>query len=151
MKIKEIMTKIVISLSPDTTAKDALEQLQKASISGLPVLDSEGRLVGMFTEKNIIAHILPSYVEKVGRFIYEENPKVTRKKFAELSTIKVSQLMRTEVVTATEDTSLCEAAKTMIVKSARRLPVLDKDKKVVGVVARCDIIRAFQKEAASAV
>jgi len=147
MKVKEIMTKDVVSIKPDDNAQDALALLFKMQISGLPVIDTQGKLVGMFTEKDVLSYILPSYIEKVGRFIYEENPKSTKKKFAELSKIKVSQLMRKLVVTTTEDTTLCEVARVMLTQKARRIPVLDKTGKVAGIVARCDIVSALAKEA----
>lgn len=147
MKIKEIMTTNVSSISPDANVIEALELLQKKEISGLPVIDANEKLVGMFTEKDILSYILPSYIEKVGRFIYEENPKGIKKKFMELSSIKVSQIMRKEVVITTEDTTLCEVARIMLTQKARRIPVLDESGKVVGIVARCDILKAMAKEA----
>jgi CBS domain-containing protein len=61
MKVKEIMTKELVSIKPDDNAKDALDILFKMQISGLPVIDTQGRLVGMFTEKDILKQILPSY------------------------------------------------------------------------------------------
>lgn len=146
MKVKEIMVKDVASISPETVAHEALDLLEKMQISGLPVIDENGKLVGMFTEKDILSYMLPSYIGKVGGFIYEENPKSTRKKFMELNKIKVSQLMRKDVVTTTEDTTICEAARVMLTQKARRLPVVDKMDKVVGIVARCDILNAFAKE-----
>lgn len=147
MKIKEIMTREVVSVKPEDNVKDALLFLFKRQISGLPVIDAEGKLVGMFTEKEALSYVLPSYIEKVGRFIYEENPKSSKKKFMELNNLKVAQLMRREVVTTTEDTTLCEAARVMLTQKARRLPVLDKSGKVVGIVARGDILIALGKEA----
>jgi CBS domain-containing protein len=116
-------------------------------ISGLPVIDEEGKLKGMFTEKDVLSYTLPSYIEKVGRFIYEENPKSTKKKFTQLSNIKVGQLMRREVVTTTEDTTLCEVARVMLTQKARRLPVIDKSGNVVGIIARGDVLKAFAREA----
>jgi len=151
MKVKEIMVKDVTSISPETGVDEALDLLQKMQISGLPVIDENGKLVGMFTEKDILSYILPSYIEKVGRFIYEENPKSTKKKFMELSKIKVRQLMRRDVVTATEDTTLCEVARVMLTQKARRIPVVDKSGKVVGIVARCDILKVFAKEAGKSI
>jgi len=149
MKIREIMTKEVKSISPDATAQEVLDLLGKLEISGLPVIDDKNKLAGMFTEKNILSYILPSYIEKVGRFVYEENPKTTKKKFAQLSKIKVSQLIRREVITTSEDTTLCEVARLMLTQKARRIPVVDKNGRVVGIVARADILKAFAKEAAS--
>jgi len=146
MKVKEIMIKAVTSVLPEANAQEALSLLQKMQISGLPVIDAQAKLVGMFTEKDVLSYILPSYIEKVGRFIYEESPKSTKKKFAELSKTKVAQLMRKQVVTTTEDTTLCEVARVMLTQKARRLPVLDKSGKVIGIVARCDILSALAKE-----
>jgi predicted transcriptional regulator len=146
MKIKEIMTKDVTSLSPDDSAKEALDLLFKMQISGLPVIDNDEKLVGMFTEKDVLTYLLPSYVEKVGRFIYEQNPKATKKKFAGLNKVKVSQLMRKDVITTSEDSGLCEVAKIILTQKARRIVVVDKSGKVLGIVAREDVLKAFAKE-----
>lgn len=148
MKVKEIMTRDVTNVLPETNAQEALNLLQKMQISGLPVIDTQAKLVGMLTEKEVLSYILPTYIEKVGMFVYQENPKSTKRKFAELSKIKVSQLMRELVVTTTEDATLCEVARIMLTQKVRRLPVLDKSGKVVGIVARCDILSALEKEAA---
>jgi predicted transcriptional regulator len=143
------MTKEVNSIKPDDSAQQGLEALFKMQISGLPVIDEQGKLVGMFTEKDILKHILPSYVEKVGRFIYDENPKSIRKKFSGLKDLKVSHLMRRDVVSISEEVTLCEVARLMLTQKARRLPVLDKAGRVVGIVAREDILRSLAREAES--
>jgi CBS domain-containing protein len=146
MKIKEVMVRDVVSIKPQENAYAAWEILTNMQISGLPVINEEGKLVGMFTEKEILAHMLPSYIEKVGKFIYKENPKSTRKKFLEFKTMSVSQLMRREVVTTTEDATLCEVARIMLTQKARRMPVVDKSGTVVGMIARCDVLKALAGE-----
>lgn len=147
MKVKEIMNSEVISLNPEDNAKEALNILFKRQISGLPVIDAQAKLVGMFTEKDILAYTLPSYIETVGRFIYEENPKSVKRKFMELDKIKVMQIMRKDVVTLTEDTTLCEVARVMLTQKVRRIVVVDIAGKVTGIVARYDVLRALAKEA----
>lgn len=147
MKVREIMKREVVSIKPQDNALEALKQLFKMKISGLPVVDEQGKLQGMFTEKEVLSYVLPSYIEKVGSFVYEENPKAARKKFSELSAITVSQLMRKEVITVGEETTLSEAARIMLTKKARRLPVIDKSGRVVGIVARCDVVESLAKEA----
>ncbi len=147
MRVKEIMIKDAVSVNPDDNIEEALTRLFEMQISGLPVIDAQGKLIGMFTEKEVLSYILPSYIEKVGRFIYEENPKSTRKKLQELTKMKVRQLMRRDVVTTAENTTLCEVARIMLTQRARRLPVIDKTGKVVGIIARCDILKAMAKEA----
>jgi len=146
MKIKEIMEKELISLSKDTKIKDAFLKLLKMHISGLPVLDENSKLLGMFTEKDILKAILPGYLDKVGRFVYEANPKIVKKKLLEIQDLTVGELMRHEVVTVDEDTTLCEVAHLMLTQNVRRIPILNKEKKVVGIVAREDILREFAKE-----
>jgi len=148
MKVKEIMTKEVTSVSPETDVKKALNLLLTMGISGLPVIDDKGRLLGMFTEKDILRNILPSYIEKVGRFIYQENLKSIKNKFEGLAKLTVSQLMRKDVITVDENTNLCEVAHLMLTQKVRRIPVLDeKEKKVAGIVAREDVVKAYAREA----
>lgn len=147
MRVKEIMAKDVVSIKPDNNAKEALTLLFKMQISGLPVIDTQGRLVGMFTEKDILTAILPSYIEKVGRFVYEENPKSIKKKFEGLVNLTVSQLMRKDVVTVDENASLCEVAHLILTQKVRRIPVLNKEKRVVGIIVREDIVKAYAREA----
>lgn len=147
MKVKEIMSKDVISIGPDNKVKDALNLLFKLKISGLPVINTKGKLVGMFTEKDILSNILPSYIDRVGGFIYEENPKSINKKIHDLGKLTVSEIMRKEVVSIDEDTSLCEVARLMLTQKIRRIPIIDKEKKVMGIVAREDIVKAYVKEA----
>lgn len=146
MKVREVMSRQVTALKPEDNARQALNLLFEKEISGLPVIDAEGRLAGMFTEKEVLSYILPSYIAQVGRFIYEENPKSTKKKILELNNMQVQQIMRKEVVTIGEDATLCEVARIMLTKKARRLPVVDAAGKVVGIVARIDVARAMARE-----
>ncbi|MDI6606215.1 MAG: CBS domain-containing protein, partial [Candidatus Omnitrophota bacterium] len=142
MKVREIMKEKVVSIKPQDNALEALRQLFKMKISGLPVIDEQGKLAGMFTEKEVLSYVLPSYIEKVGRFVYEEHPKAAKKKFSELTVMTVSQIMRREVVTVNEETTLSEAARIMLTQKARRLPVIDKSGRVVGIIARCDVVES---------
>ncbi|MCM8784135.1 MAG: CBS domain-containing protein [Candidatus Omnitrophica bacterium] len=146
MKVKEVMSKEVKSLSPEMSIREALNLLLQMGISGLPVIDAEEKLVGMFTEKEVLKVVLPSYWERVGKFVYDDNPKVIRKKIEELKNHKVAEVMRREVISVNEDTALCEVARIMLTEKVRRIPVLDKDKKVVGIIAREDIVKAFVNE-----
>ena len=146
MKVSEIMNRDVVSVKPDDNAKDALALLSKMQISGLPVIDERDKLLGMFTEKEVLAMILPSYVERVGRFMYRENPKAIKQKVSQLANLKVKELMRKDVTTVDEDATLCEVARIMLTQKVRRLPVLNKEGKVMGIVARGDVVKGFSKE-----
>lgn len=146
MKVKELMTTKVNSLSPDMNAREALDLLFKLQISGLPVIDEHKKIIGMFTEKGILRTLLPGYIDTVGSFTYHENPKIIKQKVAALSTMQVKDVMRQEVVTVGEETTISEVARVMLVQKIRRIPVLNKDKELVGMVARVDVVKAFFKE-----
>ena len=147
LKVKDLMQTNIKSLKPDMGALDALKYLMKLEISGLPVIDEKGCLCGMFTEKDILKAILPSYLKDVGSFVYSEDPKAEIRKMANIGTYKVKDLMRTDVVTVDQDTALAEVSKIMLLKAARRIVVVDANKKAVGIIARCDIVKAFAREA----
>jgi len=143
MKVADIMTREVTSVSPDTSATEAVELLLKMQISGLPVMDDNRKLLGMFTEKEVLAGILPSYVEKVGSFTYQDNPKAVKQKIINMRGQRVKELMRRNVITVGAEANLCEAARVMLIQKARRLPVVNQAKEVVGIVSRGDIVRAL--------
>ncbi len=146
MIVKEIMTTDVKSIPPDAKVKDAWRVLEQLRISGLPVIDRNQRLVGMFTEKEILSYILPSYIDQVGKFVYKDDPKSIKKKFEKLAELTVGELVRQEVVTVDENSAVCEVARLMLIQKARRIPVLDKERKVVGIIAREDVVRAYTRE-----
>ncbi|MCM8787812.1 MAG: CBS domain-containing protein [Candidatus Omnitrophica bacterium] len=146
MKIKEIMIRNVKSIPANISVIEAFKILAEMQISGLPVIDENEKLCGMFTEKDILKTILPSYIETVGKFVYVENPKGISAKILELINLKVKDIMRKEVVTVDEDTAICEVARIMITQKIRRIPVVNKENKVIGIVARQDVLRALLKD-----
>lgn len=143
MKVKEIMAAKVNTLSPEMNAREALDLLFKMKISGLPVVDAQNKLVGMFTEKGVLKTLLPGYIDKVGSFTYQENPKIIKQKADALQKLQVKEVMREEVVSVDAETALSEVARIMLTKQVRRVPVLNKDKQVIGIVAREDVIKVF--------
>ncbi len=99
-------------------AQDAIEELLKHKISGAPVVDSDGKLVGIVSEYQLLA------------VIYDE----------EFKNQPIKELMTKEVLTVEEETLLTEIANLFIVHRIRRLPVL-RDGELVGQISRRDIIR----------
>ena len=145
MKVKDIMIREVKTLSPDMSVKDAALKLFLLQISGLPVVDSEGHILGMFTEKELIRLTLPNYIEQAGEFAYMLDTDGFEKKAGELDKIKVSDAMRKEVVCISEDTPFPEAVRLMITKKIRRIPVV-KENKLIGIIARSDIVEEIIKQ-----
>ncbi len=146
LEVKDFMSKEIISVPPDKNAKDAFKMLLESNMSGLPVIDKEGNLVGVFTEREILKSILPVYIKDVGSFIYTADSKAELKKIASLDKFMVKDLMRKDVPTIDADASLTEASKIMLTKSERRIVVM-KGKKPIGVITRYDVVMGLAKEA----
>jgi len=143
---KDYMSKKIKSVSPDMNARKALRLLMRSRTSGLPVLDRRGTVVGVFTEKEVLKAILPSYVKDVGDFIYGEDSKAELKKLCRLEKSKVRDVMRKEVPTVSGETSLTEVSRIMLTRSERRV-VVTRGRKAIGVITRSDVVRALAEEA----
>lgn len=151
MKVADIMTREVTSIVPEASATEAVELLLKKQISGLPVIEDNRKLVGMFTEKEVLGGILPSYVDKAGSFAYQDNPKAVKQKVISMRGQRVKELMRRNVITVKEEAKLFEAARIMLIQKCRRLLVLNQAGEVVGIVSRGEVLRALFQEASRAV
>ena len=140
------MSKRVKSIPPNMNAKEALKKLLKSGASGLPVMDGRGRLCGVFTEKEILKAVSPAYLADVGAFKYGEGSKSELKKMSHLGKFKVRDIMRKEVPTLGENTSLTEVSHIMLMRNERRV-IVTMGSKVVGIITRSDVVGAFAREA----
>jgi len=118
MKIREIMTQQVETVSPDTSLKEAARMMRDADIGFLPVGEND-RLVGTLTDRDIAIRAVAD----------GKDPNSS----------KVRDAMSSDLVFAFEDQDSNEAAQIMSEKQIRRLPILNRDKRLVGVVAVGDL------------
>ena len=146
LKVADLMTRDVFTVPPEMSVKEVAKLLFEKEISGLPVVDADRKIIGMITEKDLIAMALPNYLEKLGDFdfILDEEPFL--KKIADADKVKVKDIMRKEVLCVKEEALVPEVARLMIVNKVRRIPVLDKDKKLVGIIARADIVKEIARK-----
>lgn|GEM_PF-164276 len=152
MLVKEIMTKNVICLNMNETVRDAVKKLAEHNISGAPVVDDNNRLVGIFTEADIIRILRTSYTEMrmiypsihaFGVDFYEDRKrKEIKKALDEISSMKVGDVMTRRVYVVEPDDYVEDAGPVMIEKKINRLPVLENGK-IVGIITRGDIIQAM--------
>ncbi|MCR3922087.1 MAG: CBS domain-containing protein [Firmicutes bacterium] len=147
MQVKDIMTTEVITVHKETTIKEVARLLIEHRISGLPVVDEEKRLIGVVTEGDLIyadkkLHA-PAFTEILGGVIFFENPKQMGEDLQKMTAYKVSGIMTTEVFSVREDAAVEDAATIMVEKGINRVPVVTKDKTLVGIVSRQDIIRSM--------
>ena len=145
--IQSIMTRKVVSVKPDTPLQEAAELLARHGFDGMPVVDEENKLVGILTEYDLIskgsAIHLPTFqkvIENLG--IYHKDKSRFKKDFAELSSLQVKDVMNKEPLILSEDATYEEAVAAF--RDHHRvnpIPIIDKDRGVVGVISRFDILK----------
>lgn len=146
MLAQDIMTTRVITVTPGTPLRDAVQLMLEHRISGLPVVGDSGRLVGIVTEADLLLkeakpHPQPPVLEWFGRSLWLERWLSSARK-AEGQT--VGDVMTHNVVTADEHTPVEELAARMIRFRVNRLPIV-RDGAVVGIVTRADILKVFMR------
>ncbi|MHC5010944.1 MAG: CBS domain-containing protein [Planctomycetota bacterium] len=122
--VADYMAKRVITFTPDTDIHRAIKVLLKRHLSGAPVVDAEGRLVGMLSKKDClqIAFNAGYHRQWAGR---------------------VGEYMRTEVETVPPDMDIVAAAELFLARAYRRFPVMDGDR-LVGLISRHDVLKALE-------
>ncbi|GMT46455.1 MAG: hypothetical protein IEMM0007_0021 [bacterium] len=148
MKAKDIMEPVKDTLTPETTLKDAVNRMRvagrgdgRAGAKGMIVLDN-GKLAGIVSIKDILKAIIPSYMTltELGEFTWDGMLEEMAKK---VSDKKVEEIMTRNVITVSEDAPLMECADHVVKYNLQRIPVLNRDKKVVGIIYVRDIYYAI--------
>lgn len=142
---KDIMTKDVITVKPDTSIEELASLLVENRISGAPVVDDSGNLFGIVTENDLISrdkrlHI-PTVVSFLDAAIYLESSKKFEREVKRLTATKVGEICTRKVVTVSEDASITDIATIMAEKKVYLLPVV-RSGKVVGIVGKRDMVKA---------
>ncbi len=155
LKVREVMTKDVVTVTPDTLVKDAASLLAEKDISGMPVIEGD-RVVGIFSEADVLRSlkttkkdlrlIFPS-VSSMGIAFQED---VTQREildaYEEIGNRTVREVMSKNVMTVEPDMPLNQAIVKMVQGEINRLPVVEKSI-LVGIVTRGDVIRGLAKDA----
>lgn len=140
------MTTAVITVNPDDEVEKVARLLLEHHISGLPVVDEEGQLVGIITEGDLVFQEkkirAPLYTVILGGVIYLEKPQHFIDELKRTIARKVGELMSTKLHTVGPDASVEDIATIMVERNINRVPVVDEDNKLIGIVSRQDIIRA---------
>jgi len=150
MKARDIMSCPVITVAPDTPFQQVVTLLLTHRISGVPVVDEEGSLLGIVTEADLIRKEespapQPPIIRWHGASLWLERA-VDRYQKVIAST--ASELMSENVVTAREDTSVHELAHLMLSRGINRVPII-RDRCVVGIVTRADVLKVFARSDAT--
>jgi len=147
---KDIMTRDVLTVKPDTSIEELSSILVNNEISGVPVVDDSGALYGIVTENDLISrnkrlHI-PTVVSFLDAAIYLESSKKFEQEVKRLTATRVGDICSRKVVTITEDTTVIDIATIMSEKKVQLLPVI-KAGKVVGIVGKRDMVKAVIRQA----
>ena len=125
-QVKDAMTLKVATVGPDVSVEQAIQILLDKHVSGAPVVDNDGNLVGIITQFQLL------------EVMYDPKLKMSR----------VRELMTRNVLTVDENTTLATVANMLIVHRIHRLPVL-RQRRVVGIISRSDLLRYFMKTGAA--
>lgn len=141
MKVSDLMTKDVISVTPETSLRDAASVLVEKRISGVPVVNDASEVVGVLSEADILVKAggSPARHRLLG-WLLEPDPGIEDKIRAET----VAEAMSAPAVTIAPYRPVYEAAKLMVAENVNRLPVVD-DGKLAGILTRADVVRAFTR------
>lgn len=148
--VAEVMTPDPIVVGPQTPIREAIKIIAERSISGLPVVDDTGKLVGVISETDLLWQETgiepPVYIMFLDSVIYLENPARYDQELHKALGQTVGEVMSDDPVTIKPDQPLRKAAKLMQEKSIRRLAVTDNAGKLIGVLTSGDIVRVMAAE-----
>ena len=143
--VADIMTTDPILVNPNTPLQEAISILADKEISGLPVVDETGKLVGVISESDLMWQESgiepPPYIMFLDSVIYLKNPARYNKEIHKALGQTVAEVMSDRPITVRANESVPEAARIMHDKKVRRLPVVDQDSKVIGIVTQGDVIK----------
>ena len=132
------MTRRVVTASPETTFKDAVGLLESNRVSGLPVVDRTGKLVGIVSEGDLL-----NKAEKREPDAYILESRRHRLDRSRAAALNVASAMSQEVACVRPESPIAFAAREMHTRGFKRLPVVDADGRLVGIVSRGDLLKVF--------
>lgn len=144
MKVREIMTSPVVTVSPGTPFKEVLVTLVEAGVSGVPVVDDEGRLVGIVTEADLIPKEACPGRRRALAALADVLSGHGNRWLRKARGTSASDVMTTDVLACGPDDDLRAVAREMGARRVKRMPVVDEGV-LVGIVSRHDVLAAFDR------
>ena len=144
--VRDVMSTPVSTLRPDVKVEDAADVLAAKNIGALPVVDGDGKLLGILRDDDLIAsearvHV-PTFINFLGLgMAFPGEMKHLEQELKKIAGATVNDVMQIDPATITADGTLEDVATIMHDSGVNSLPVVDAENKVVGIVARADIVR----------
>jgi CBS domain-containing protein len=137
LRVLDVMTTEVFTADPFDGFKEVAERLYQTGVSALPVVDEDRRVLGVVSEGDLL---VKEGGKHKGSLLH---PKKARKLTGKAEAIVAAQAMTEPAVTITADATVAEAARVMHKGGLKRLPVVDSDGRLLGIVSRHDVIKVF--------
>jgi len=149
LQARDIMTQAVLTVSPETLVSDLAKTLVGKKISGVPVVDADGRLVGIVTQSDLVMRAqeleLPPALNILDFHLYLQVPSHLFRKLEKMLGATVADIMSPKPVTISPDTPVPRLAALMAKQKVHTLPVLEAGK-IVGIIGKIDLVRALARE-----
>ena len=142
MNVRELMTREVLTVPPDASLKDVAAILAEHGISGLPVCDAAGRVLGVVSEGDILFKAQGARQRRGGALAWLVDSRLQSPAKQDART--ADEAMTSPPITITPDRPAAAAARIMLDRGVNRLPVV-RDGTLVGIVTRADLVRAFTR------
>jgi CBS domain-containing protein len=142
MKTMDVMTHCVVSIVPGASIRDAIARMISHQVSGMPVIDADGKLVGIVTESDFLRRAEMHTEAPPRRWLELISRASTADEYARSHGRSVSDVMSTDVITVRPETALAEVVRLMEEHGIKRIPVTE-DGRVVGIVSRADLMTAL--------
>ena len=146
LKVRDVMTTTVVTVTPETPLKDVAHLMIDHAVSGIPVVDRVGAVIGVVSEADLLVK------ERGAEGIHRRplaglfgDSKATRAQRDKVNAGLASQAMTSPAITVAPDRPLRDAADLMIERKVNRLPVVGPDGELLGIVTRADVVRAFTR------
>lgn len=148
-RVKDLMTVEVIKIQPDTPVPQIARLMSVHNISGLPVVDDEGRVLGVVTERDMIVRNtrfkVPAFIMILDSIIYLEMPHHFRERLEHMLGVTAQEIMSKPAVTIGPDADIEELAELMVNRRMNPIPVVAAER-LVGIISRSDIIRLMARD-----
>ncbi len=149
IKAKDIMTKEIITVTPETEIAQAANLLLEKRINGMPVVNDAGELIGILCQSDLIAQQksipIPSLFTLLDGYIPLTTSKRMDKEVEKIAATKVAEAMTAYPVTVDPETGIEKVATLMVEKNYHTLPVIDAGK-MVGILGKEDVLRTLINE-----
>ncbi|MBI3966934.1 MAG: CBS domain-containing protein [Chloroflexi bacterium] len=147
MLVKDVMTKKVITVGPDTPLAEIARTLLERGVSGVPVVDESNRVVGVVAEEDLIQRIRSERKPGFWKMLWAQSllgdPDTAAETYLKEHGDTAAELMSHPPICVTADLALGDAVALMHRHRINRVPVIEKDGRLVGILARADVLRAL--------